>query len=45
MDPDYYREVIGHNPDAPPIGMRNWLGALRTRFPWLRFGYYNPPIN
>lgn len=44
MDPDYYREVIGHRPDAPPIGMRTWLQALRARFPWLRFGYYNPPL-
>ncbi len=45
MDPDYYRQVIGHSPQAPPMGMRPWLAALRSRFPWLRFGYYNPPLN
>lgn len=44
MDPDHYRQVIGHSPAAPPLGMRNWLQALRTRFPWLRFGYYNPAL-
>ncbi len=44
MDPDYYRQVISHRPDAPPLGMRAWLRALRRRFPWLQFGYYNPPI-
>ncbi|NLZ18364.1 MAG: radical SAM protein [Desulfobulbaceae bacterium] len=44
MDPDHYRQVIGHSPVVPPMGMRNWLQALRTRFPWLRFGYYNPAL-
>lgn len=44
MDPDHYRQVIGHSPEAPPMGMRAWLAALRSRFPWLRFGYYNPPL-
>ncbi|NQS71796.1 MAG: radical SAM protein [Desulfobulbaceae bacterium] len=44
MDPDYYRQVIGHRPDAPPMGMRAWLQALKSRFPWLRFGYYNPAL-
>lgn len=44
MDPDHYRQVIGHNPDAPPMGMRVWLQSLRRRFSWLRFGYYNPPL-
>lgn len=44
MDPDRYRQVIDHNPEAPPMGMRVWLAALRSRFPWLRFGYYNPAL-
>lgn len=44
MDPDWYRESIGFAPSGPPLGMRNWLAELRRRFPWLKFGYYNPPV-
>ena len=44
MDPDWYREVIGFAPAGPPLGMRRWLSELKRRFPWLRFGYYNPPV-
>ena len=44
MDPDWYREVIVFQAAGQPIGMRRWLVALKRRFPWLKFGYYNPPV-
>jgi len=44
MDPDWYLETVGYAPDAPPMGMRNWLSELQRLFPLLRFGYFNPPI-
>ncbi len=44
MDPEYYLQVLCHEPAAPPMGMLTWLRELRRRFPWLRFGYFNPPL-
>lgn len=44
MDPAYYLKVIGHAPSQPPLGIPNWLKQLRARFPFLGFGYYNPPL-
>jgi len=26
------------------MGMLNWLGQLRDRFPKLQFGYFNPAL-
>lgn len=45
MDPDYYLQVTRHQPSAAPLGIRPWLSKLKERFPRLRFGYYNPPLN
>ncbi len=44
MDPDWYFEIIQHPAKAKPMGMLNWLEALKARFPELRFGYFNPPL-
>jgi wyosine [tRNA(Phe)-imidazoG37] synthetase (radical SAM superfamily) len=44
MDPEYYLRVIEHNPTAQPMGIRNWLRELKTAFPNLGFGYYNPAL-
>jgi pyruvate-formate lyase-activating enzyme len=44
MDPDWYLEAVGHRPTARPLGIRQWLAALKARFPHLRFGYFNPPL-
>jgi wyosine [tRNA(Phe)-imidazoG37] synthetase (radical SAM superfamily) len=45
IDPAYYLRVIEHVPSGPPIGILNWLQHLKTRFPFLGFGYYNPPLH
>ena len=42
MDPDWYFDTVGYNPDALPIGIRTWLAELKKSFPTLRFGYFNP---
>nr|WP_321466296.1 radical SAM protein [uncultured Desulfobulbus sp.] len=44
MDPEYYLQVIEHAPAQPPLGILNWLRQLKARFPFLGFGYYNPPL-
>ena len=44
MDPEYYLESIQHRPVAPPLGIANWLAQLKMAFPFLGFGYYNPPL-
>lgn len=44
MDPDWYLDALGHQPQAPPLGIRAWFAALKERFPHLRFGYFNPPL-
>ena len=25
MDPDWYLEIVHHEPDTPPMGIRTWL--------------------
>ena len=44
MDPDWYLETVGYQPDAPPMGIPNWLTKLKDIYPGLRFGYYNPSL-
>lgn len=44
MDPDWYFDTVLHPARGKPMGMRAWLHQLKTRFPELRFGYFNPPL-
>jgi molybdenum cofactor biosynthesis enzyme MoaA len=44
MDPDWYLEALAHRPMQEPLGIRLWLAALKKEFPYLRFGYFNPPL-
>lgn len=44
MDPEWYMRVVRHRTPANPLGIRRWLRLLSSRFPALRFGYFNPPI-
>jgi len=48
IDPEIYRSVVG--PEAldcervgRPVGVLAMMERLRGRFPFLRFGYFNPP--
>jgi wyosine [tRNA(Phe)-imidazoG37] synthetase (radical SAM superfamily) len=44
MDPEYYLESIQHQPSRPPLGIASWFAQLKAAFPFLGFGYYNPPL-
>ncbi len=44
MDPDWYLESLDFQPQNPAMGIGTWLAELKTRFPWLRFGYFNPAL-
>jgi wyosine [tRNA(Phe)-imidazoG37] synthetase (radical SAM superfamily) len=45
MDPEWYLKTLHHSEDEKCLGVRNWLQTLKNRFPALRFGYYNPPLD
>lgn len=42
MDPDWYFETVRHEASAEPPGILPWLELVKKRFPFLRFGYFNP---
>ena len=44
IDPDWYIEELALNDlEQDSLGMRNWAGHIRERFPWIKLGYFNPP--
>ncbi len=45
MDPDWYLDSVVFSPAKEPLGIRNWHKELKRRYPKLRFGYFNPPLN
>jgi pyruvate-formate lyase-activating enzyme len=45
MDPEWYLKTLGLPPDAKALGIRNWLHRIKSRFPALQFGYYNPSLD
>jgi pyruvate-formate lyase-activating enzyme len=44
MDPEYYLRVIEHAGIKQPMGIVAWLARLKSQFPNLGFGYFNPPL-
>ncbi len=44
FDPVKYWNVMNSIADhGTPIGMRNMLKKIKKIFPWLKYGYFNPP--
>jgi MoaA/NifB/PqqE/SkfB family radical SAM enzyme len=45
IDPDWYAQQMGFSPDhfAQPFGILRLMKALKTEFPYLTYGYFNPP--
>lgn len=43
IDPELYLRVLGDGAVDGPIGVGAMVRELRSRFPHLRFGYFNPP--
>ncbi|MGW8161510.1 MAG: radical SAM protein, partial [Desulfobulbales bacterium] len=44
LDPELYVKTLRFAPHSSPMGIGNWLAALKKNFPHLRFGYFNPAI-
>jgi wyosine [tRNA(Phe)-imidazoG37] synthetase (radical SAM superfamily) len=44
IDPDWYLGKIGVVETGDAMGVRNLMELLREKFPLLKFGYFNPPI-
>ena len=44
IDPEWYIETLGlQNLSSDFMGVRSWIAHIKTRFPWIKFGYFNPP--
>ena len=45
IDPEWYLREIGSTTPLPGLGIREWLRRIKSAFPSLRFGYFNPCLN
>jgi pyruvate-formate lyase-activating enzyme len=45
IDPEWYLQRIGFQPDGEAFGVLRLLDMLEHRFPDLRFGYFNPCLD
>jgi len=45
IDPDWYIESIALREASEFLGMPTLLQKIREKFPRVRFGYFNPPVN
>lgn len=45
MDPEYYFKALGFPSFQKPVGVINWLKALKKECPTPLFGYFNPQVN
>jgi wyosine [tRNA(Phe)-imidazoG37] synthetase (radical SAM superfamily) len=44
MDPEHYLQSIQFDHPVISMGMKEWLAKIKTKFPKLQLGYYNPSI-
>ena len=45
MDPEWYIEALQLNDLSPNfIGIKNWIATIKSKFPDIKFGYFNPPL-
>ncbi|MGW8193097.1 MAG: radical SAM protein [Desulforhopalus sp.] len=44
MDPEWYLHSIKFNETTKSLGIRRWLDLLKSEFPSLKFGYFNPQV-
>jgi pyruvate-formate lyase-activating enzyme len=45
IDPEWYLERIGFQHEGESVGIRRFLQVIKSRFPDLRFGYFNPCLD
>ncbi len=44
IDPEWYIQELGLEKLKPDfIGMPDWINYIRTSYPWIKLGYFNPP--
>ncbi len=44
MDPEWYFSSLEVPVDHKMLGIQKWLDSLKSRFPDLQFGYFNPQV-
>lgn len=44
MDPEWYLNTLMYPEKEKYMGIQAWLTSLKTTFPQLNFGYFNPPL-
>ncbi|MBN1542063.1 radical SAM protein [candidate division KSB1 bacterium] len=45
MDPDWMIDLLRLDVEVPPaIGILNWMRRVESVAPWVRLGYFNPPL-
>lgn len=45
MDPEIYLKTLGLAEDTACYGVKIWVHMLQSKYPTLRFGYFNPQVN
>ena len=45
IDPQWYLEKIGFVSKGKPLGLIRLMREISSRFPDIKFGYFNPPLN
>ena len=45
IDPLWYLNRLGFQPDGKQIGVRKMIESLKREFPQVRLGYFNPSVN
>jgi pyruvate-formate lyase-activating enzyme len=45
IDPDWYLSRLGITDCGETMGMQQMMKLIKDEFPWLAFGYFNPPKN
>lgn len=44
MDPEWYLNSLKFPSSNEPLGIRRWLDMVKSEFPSLKFGYFNPQV-
>ncbi len=45
IDPTWYFKSLAFPGNSSTFGIRKWYNMLKTEFPSLKFGYFNPQVN
>jgi len=45
IDPDWLFSRIEFDGQGQPLGIKHIMEQIRKEYPWVYFGYFNPPLN